>query len=1542
MDIMMSLEASSLRALHEDFDQDPDGLELEPYLSVFLKRLPKEKLGETPEEKVMLIKDLVELFEQVDVNGDGSMEWDEFTGYCIDSGMAATKHKAVVLSELYAEARYRDRNLHGAIINSLTWFPEVEKLCVIGENKKELEVYDGLAIDGPCLLHKILSSAALAAGRDNIEAGVVLACAHLPKLNLIAIATGDLAINLFSERYARSANSVPSFRKRAHTPMAQSQLQWCGWQGVGILFSCGGRTPVVQGWSVQMVGADLEMDHVYSLKKHTDMITDFCFSTGFGIDADFCVLVTASMDRTINVWGMGNMTDPNRGPKKCHRKTMLGHDAGILCLADCKDGRTVISCGFDYDAYVWDVKALDTAPIIRLRGHRFPLRRCHFCNGRGITIDKKGWMKYWNLTTDLGAGQDRCLQTIHPANKDWKPSSTVALYPHKRLVFAAQKLLVFDTVRIRPKELPICSCIYNDTSQTIIAATGMEVKMWDANSANMVHLFHECTEHEISKMVLDDRKRKFILADIMGHVKCFNYLNGAMMKDARPHTEHISEMIYSVEDRCIITVSWDRKIVVLDEEPGEDDIPILRTITDAHSNDISSAAFSHPLSLIASGDSQGVVKLWDFQFMSFEGFCQDASGIEITCMKFVDPYPILLVADYSSQIKVYTVRPAYPRNELIGTFSNSWKDKWDQTAAWPVMTMETLFNPDGGVEIADGVKEGTLQLVCGDEGGNVAVLDLGGFLKAAGITACNPDKLPISKNNYFARRQVERVGDGLKPAKEDTVEEGDELSLDDFLADPTNDAPAKSPTAQHVQTTVTPLPTQLTPNYRTNRRPKSSTKKQTAASLPQDGLPSITRSKSAPSVPTAAEIHGSANGAASVLEPETRHSKSQRFLRHLSDTSPKKKRPGIRLLRRFEAHQTRIKSISASVSPELLLTASDDLSLRLFNLSGTAQGILTRGEEGDAKYRGRKVWISPVDGLARENEKLAYAEELVDIVKQYEDEQDAEEEEEERKREKLAEQRRRHEAGDGEDGGSTDEVRRQQERLRLVGQIEGEKTWVLSDAEVGRIRAREEAQAAIAARAAKKAAKRSAEEAEDAEMIELLSDPPPLEELRKLKNQSTGCGLTHDDEDNWDLAGDNKQKQLYPRLYSERHRVEMLELEKLEKSKGPDLLQPSPWLLDQYRVHSNLVKQIELKEQRIHDSIQKSQKLLAAVMKEAKEKGRQRKRKPRKLKDSERDQIEVAKEKALRAAIAAGQIPQFESPEDAQRRRQSAKKLEQLMSSFDTTVHSVLRDEEEAERRRKERQRQLDASRHKKKLLKRKKGGKAVSRKTPPETSLDTHAANAAQEAEEERARMERIRLKKKLHFGTYGVEYVKHMRHVIKQLTQKSHDKHRILLKDFIAMEVRDAQRNVGKAEGGHIKDHLESMFKSLESDNSGMIDVEDLIYVLFTKTNTREREDITDYIKMEQSPRLNGGRKELTPAELSELHALFKLWDDDSSETLEPDEIAQALSFDCGINEQDLAAIIQDADKDGNGVIDRAEFVEMMRDLFDTDKKTYNITWS
>ena len=36
---------------------------------------------------------LTDLFEEIDVNGDGYMEWDEFTGYCVELGFVATRRQ---------------------------------------------------------------------------------------------------------------------------------------------------------------------------------------------------------------------------------------------------------------------------------------------------------------------------------------------------------------------------------------------------------------------------------------------------------------------------------------------------------------------------------------------------------------------------------------------------------------------------------------------------------------------------------------------------------------------------------------------------------------------------------------------------------------------------------------------------------------------------------------------------------------------------------------------------------------------------------------------------------------------------------------------------------------------------------------------------------------------------------------------------------------------------------------------------------------------------------------------------------------------------------------------------------------------------------------------------------------------------------------------------------------------------------------------------------------------------------------------------------
>ena len=134
---MMKLPADQLAMLREDFKNVPFGLSLYQFVSVMLKYAEQQKQnslaasqrmgGASPrrikreeaekkrkmeleeaaaaaaagdgggegdgeeftDEEISAVADLVELFHQVDVNGDNAMEWDEFTGFIINMAMAA-------------------------------------------------------------------------------------------------------------------------------------------------------------------------------------------------------------------------------------------------------------------------------------------------------------------------------------------------------------------------------------------------------------------------------------------------------------------------------------------------------------------------------------------------------------------------------------------------------------------------------------------------------------------------------------------------------------------------------------------------------------------------------------------------------------------------------------------------------------------------------------------------------------------------------------------------------------------------------------------------------------------------------------------------------------------------------------------------------------------------------------------------------------------------------------------------------------------------------------------------------------------------------------------------------------------------------------------------------------------------------------------------------------------------------------------------------------------------------------------------------------
>ena len=80
-DIMSHLDYRKLEMIFNDYNLmggPNNALDMKTFIAVMLHHLPP------PADRVALVRNLIELFEEIDVNGDKDLEWVEFTNHIID------------------------------------------------------------------------------------------------------------------------------------------------------------------------------------------------------------------------------------------------------------------------------------------------------------------------------------------------------------------------------------------------------------------------------------------------------------------------------------------------------------------------------------------------------------------------------------------------------------------------------------------------------------------------------------------------------------------------------------------------------------------------------------------------------------------------------------------------------------------------------------------------------------------------------------------------------------------------------------------------------------------------------------------------------------------------------------------------------------------------------------------------------------------------------------------------------------------------------------------------------------------------------------------------------------------------------------------------------------------------------------------------------------------------------------------------------------------------------------------------------------------
>lgn len=140
-------------------------------------------------DKVGLVKNLIELFRQIDVNGDETLEWDEFTNHIIELGMVRKDRTFIDAIKNYSTSEVKDTEKHDTEVEHLYFLEKLKHLLVMERDSKRFKVYNSKS-------GRWLYSVPEKSGSSG---GAVIAADHLDGRNYVATTANNNSITLWDE-----------------------------------------------------------------------------------------------------------------------------------------------------------------------------------------------------------------------------------------------------------------------------------------------------------------------------------------------------------------------------------------------------------------------------------------------------------------------------------------------------------------------------------------------------------------------------------------------------------------------------------------------------------------------------------------------------------------------------------------------------------------------------------------------------------------------------------------------------------------------------------------------------------------------------------------------------------------------------------------------------------------------------------------------------------------------------------------------------------------------------------------------------------------------------------------------------------------------------------------------------------------------------------------------------------------------------------------------------------------------------------------------
>ena len=143
IDLTMNFEPLTISMLKKEFENTNDSMDLQNFVVVLREHLRNWR-PTYPNREKLIVKLLVQLFKDIDMNSNGRLEWDEFTNYIIEKAttLSALKKNRVDAIKNYSQSVIRSAFHSDKMIEKLINMEGLDRIGIIEDFSNVIKFYN--------------------------------------------------------------------------------------------------------------------------------------------------------------------------------------------------------------------------------------------------------------------------------------------------------------------------------------------------------------------------------------------------------------------------------------------------------------------------------------------------------------------------------------------------------------------------------------------------------------------------------------------------------------------------------------------------------------------------------------------------------------------------------------------------------------------------------------------------------------------------------------------------------------------------------------------------------------------------------------------------------------------------------------------------------------------------------------------------------------------------------------------------------------------------------------------------------------------------------------------------------------------------------------------------------------------------------------------------------------------------------------------------------------------------------------------------------